>query len=113
MQVNPHIKNAIQLHAKNGRDFHDVLTWHLLHGVVYSSPEFLCLGYYCMKDNLRVPRRKCGSDCGFVTFMSGSMAALRRFVADDVQNIAFERGFKNMRPARAYSLAKIESLLTK
>lgn len=111
MELNPHITTGISAFQHLGENFHEVMLWHLSHGVVMASPEFLCLGYYCQHDDLGTPCKLSESDTGFVTFMSGSMAALKGVVPDGMKYIAFKRAFKNTKPDKVYDLEKFKQLI--
>jgi len=111
MEINEHLRTAIRMHHGIGKDFHDVLSWHLLHGVVLLNPDFMCLGYYCRKDDLSTPVAEQQADTGFVTFMTGSMKALKDFAKPGMRHIAFMRGFKNSKAPKVYDIDRFKTLI--
>ena len=111
MEVNPHIAKAIHDYKESGKDFHEVMSWHLLHGIVMTSPEFLCVGYFCDKSDLSSPLCLSESDTGFVSYMTGDMAGLKGVTPDGMTYIAFERGFRNCKPAKTYPIKKFLQLI--
>lgn len=111
MTVNAHITEAIDIYRRNGRDFHEVMSWHLLHGVVMITPEFLCLGHYCRAETLSKALPLPVSDTTFVTYFAGDMRGLKAVAPEGIDFIAFERGFKNLRGLKVYSMEKFKHLL--
>lgn len=111
MTVNPHIKTAIEIYAAKGIDFHEIVTWHLLHGFVLSSPEFLCVGHYCQGCDITLALSLAESNMAFITFMAGSMSELKAFSPNGLKFIAFERFFKNNREIKAYEIGKFLTLI--
>lgn len=110
MIQSPHITTAIRTYERQGEDFHDVMTWHLVHGLVMACMEFLCVGYFCRKDNIKTPVPKHGADTVFVSFMAGSMPDLKS-MAPNIEHIAFKRGFKNTNPVRIYRMDRLKQLI--
>jgi hypothetical protein len=106
-----HIEQAIEAFESLGENFNDVLKWHLALGVVMSTPEFLCLGYYCRDWDISTPLPLKEANCGFVTWFSGSMAGLKAVAGDGLDWIAFKRGFKNARPDQVYDISKFKQLI--
>ena len=111
MTVNPLITAGIKTYHENGQDFQDVVSWHLLHGVVHITPEFVCFGHYCRHDNLGLPLPLADSDTAFVTYFAGDMRGLRTIAGHGLEFIAFERGFQNERGRKVYSMAKFKHLI--
>lgn len=111
MELNPHIQIGIDAFHDLGENFHEVMLWHLSHGVVMASPEFLCFGYYCRSDDLGTPCPKGAADTGFVTFMSGDMSALKAVAPEGIKFIAFKRAWKNRRPDQIYDIEKFKKLI--
>lgn len=110
MIESPHLQTAIAAYQSIGREFHDVLVWHLLHGLVLAFPAFLCLAHFCRRDDLATPLPHEQADTVFVTFMTGDMRALRAACPAGLDFIAFERGFQTDRPAKVYPMAKFQQL---
>jgi len=110
MIQSPHISRAVQSYDSKGENFHEVMIWHLVHGLVISCMEFLCIGYFCRKDELNKPLPKGEADTVFVSYMTGDMPTLRT-MAPDIQNIAFKRGFKNDNPAKIYPMERFKTLI--
>lgn len=111
MTVNPHITAAIAFYARTEQDFHAIVTWHLLHGVVMITPEFLCLGHYCRHDNLGLPLPIAEANTAFVTYFAGDMRGLKAIAGHGLEHIAFERGFRNERGRKIYSMEKFKHLI--
>ena len=111
MTVNPHIKEAIGIYRRNGQDFQAVLSWHLLHGVVMITPEFICLAHYCREDNLVKPLPLPVANAVFVTYFAGDMRGLKAVSPDGIEFISFERGFRNERGRKVYSMEKFKHLI--
>lgn len=109
--VNIHVATAIKAYEETGSSFHDILSWHLLHGVVMITPEFLCLGYYCQKSEIGKPLPLGEADTGFVSYMTGDMAGLKFVTSENLSNIAFERGFRHAKPAKVYPIARFLNLI--
>jgi len=59
MESNPHISRAIYDYRQIGKDFHEVMLWHLLHGLLMVTPDFLCIGYHCRDSDFATPVRFC------------------------------------------------------
>lgn len=111
MMVNPHLEKAIQLYGKNGKSFHEVLSWHLIHGFVMIDTDWLCMGYYCNKEDIHKPMKIEESDTGFVSFLSGCLERPKTLVRFGISNVAFMRWFKNQRPVSIYPLERFEKLI--
>ena len=111
MTVNRHIQRAIEQHRNDGVDFHDVVSWHLLHGVAMFHPDFIVLGYYCRHDEPLKPRDIKESDCGYVTYLAGNMKAAMKVSGDGIEFIGFRRGYKNLRPSQVYPMNRVAALI--
>ncbi len=111
MTVNRHITEAIDLYRRNGQDFQEVITWHLLHGVVMLTPEFICLGHYCREGDLTKPLPLTVADTTFVTYFAGDMRGLKAVAPEGIGFISFERGFRNERGRKIYSMEKFKHLI--
>lgn len=95
MTLNPYIETAVTAFEEIGENFHNVMLWHVAHGIVLISPEFLTIGYYCGNDDTDHPLPVGDANTFFVTFTAGSVAALKRVTPENVRFVAFERGLKN------------------
>lgn len=111
MIVNPHIATAVEAFERLGENFHNAMLWHIAHGIVLVSPEFLSVGYYCGKDDLGSPLPVEEADTVFVTFMTGSMTALKRVCPETIKFIAFKRGLKNDKGDQVYPIEKFKQLI--
>jgi hypothetical protein len=111
MTTNPHISEAIRTYQEIGRDFHEIMTWHLLHGIVMISPEFMCLGYYCQQESAANPQPLAESDTVFVTYFAGDMSAQKAIAPEGIDLIMFERNFKNVRGMQVYRMEKFKQLI--
>jgi len=111
MTLNPYIEKAVEAFEKLGEDFHNVMLWHISHGIVLISPEFLAIGYYCGQDDLGHPLPVEQADTVFVTFMAGDMTALKRVSPERIKYIAFKRGLKNAKDDKIYDIEKFKQLI--
>ena len=111
MRINKHIQTAIDQHRDDGMDFHDLVTWHMLHGVAMFHPDFVLLGYYCRHDEPHLVRNKKESDCGFITYIAGDPLAVFKLAGQGIDFISFRRGFKNFKPSQTYPLKRFAKLL--
>lgn len=111
MRVNPHIERAIEQHRADGMEFHDLVSWHMLHGIVMVTPSFLLLGYYCRHDAPHLAKGIGESDCGYVTYMTGDPVAAAKMCGYGIDFIAFRRGFKNFKPSQVYPMDRVAKLL--
>jgi hypothetical protein len=111
MTVNPHIEKAVADYQSRGLDFHDVMSWHLLHGIVMITPEFLCIGYYCRQESAANPQPLADSDMVFVAYFAGDMRAQKAVAPEGIDFIMFERGFKNARGMQVYQMDKFKQLI--
>lgn len=100
------------MYEKAGEAFHDVLSWHLLHGLVLVMPAFLWLGYFCQRGDLSLPMPRELSDTIFITFMTGDMRAALESRPLGIDFLAFERIFKNSRFAKVYPIDKFQKITT-
>ncbi len=111
MTASPHITTAIDTYAKAGVKFHDVLVWHLMHGLVLALPAFLWIGYFCQRGDMASPSPFELSDTLFITFMTGDIRKASDSLPSGVEFIAFERGFKSSHPPKCYPMAKFQKLI--
>lgn len=111
MMTNPHIATAVDAFERLGENFHNAVLWHIMHGVVLISPEFLSVGYYCRRDEIGEPAHVDDADTIFVTFMTGSMSALKRVCPETIRFIAFKRGLKNGKGDQIYEIEKFKQLI--
>lgn len=111
MTLNPYIQTAFESFEKLGESFHHVMLWHISHGLVLVSPEFLAIGYYCAKSDTGTPVQVAEADTVFVTFMAGDMNALKRVSPGGIQYICFKRGMKNHKGDQIYDIEKFKTLI--
>lgn len=109
--MSQHIAIAVEAFERLGEDFHNAMLWHLANGIVLVSPEFLSVGYFCNKDDLGLPVPVDEADTVFVTFMTGSMSALKRVCPETIRFIAFKRGLKNDNGDKIYEIEKFKQLI--
>ena len=114
MEINEHLKIAIRMHEDVEINFHDLMSWHLLHGVVIATADFLCLGYFCKKDALETPLPEDQADTGLIAYMGGNMKKLINLELfpwrPGIKHIAFSR-IKNDKPLTIYSMDRLKKLI--
>jgi hypothetical protein len=106
--MNRHLGEALKIY---GKDFHELLYWHLCFGVVISDAECFALCFYSQEET---PDQACKvhhSNTLFVTMCVGDMRkSLGKFL-DDFKYIAFQREFKNSPRVRVYNMQQFYSKL--
>lgn len=111
--MNPHLHAAIEQYETKGYDFQKILSWHLVHGMVFCTPDLFALGYHADSKLDFQPVEYPHSDTLFVVWCSGDMrAALHPFV-DRYERIAWQRSFKNSPRVRCYRMADVHTQLTR
>lgn len=106
--MNANLGRAIKIY---GKDFQQLLSWHLCFGIVVSDYDTFALCFYSQEES---PEQACEfhhCDTLFVTMCVGDMRkALGKFV-NDFQYIAFRREFKNSLRIRSYDIQQFYSKL--
>ena len=106
--MNQHFEKAAKTY---GKDFQQLLSWHLCFGIVVSDVDSFCLGFFSQENS---PEEACEfhhCDTLFVTMCVGDMRkALGKFL-NDFKYIAFRREFKNSPRIRSYDIQQFYSKL--
>lgn len=106
--MNQHLAKAIEIY---GEDLQQLLAWHLCHGIVVSSHEYLAFGFYSDIEQPEQAVEPHHADTLFVTFSTGNMQkALQQFI-DRFDYIAFQRSFKGDNRIGVYDIQKFYSKL--
>ena len=106
--MNQHLAKAIEIY---GKDLQQLLAWHLCHGIVVSSHEYLAFGFYSDTEQPEQAVEPHHANTLFVTFSTGDMRkALEQFI-DRFDYIAFQRSFKGDNCIRVYNIQKFYSKL--
>lgn len=105
---NPHLERAIEQFRGVGKDFMECIAWHLAFGVVLSTKDVICCWFRSNASAPSLPAAK--GNCAFVSYVTGNMGSAFAH-AENVEYVAFKRGFKTDQPVKAYPRARIERLI--
>ena len=109
--MNEHLAKAIETYEQQSINFHELLTWHLCHGLVVCDMDCFSIGFSCFKEEPLKPVEVTSGDTLFVTFTTGNMrSALEKYI-QSFEFIAFQRSFKGSNRVRISDIYKIYSKL--
>lgn len=109
--MNKFLEQAIDKYQENGVDFHQLLSWHLCHGVVLSDNEAFLLCYGSKHDNPEDAVPMDQADTFFCTFCAGNMRHAFELFYRRFKYVAFQREFDDSPRIRLFDSQKFMSKL--
>lgn len=109
--MNQFLGIAIDKYQSNGVDFHQLLSWHLCHGVVLCDDRSFLLCYGSNSSNPDVAVQLDEADTFFCTFCAGDMRHAFELFYRRFKYVAFQREFDGSPRIRLYDSAKFMSKL--
>lgn len=98
---------AIETYQKHGIDFHNLLSWHLCHGIVLSCDDVFLIGYGSKHEKPEEAVQLAEADTFFCTFCAGSMRFAWSLFHKSFKYAAFQREFDGSPRIRVYDSEKL------
>lgn len=110
--MNKHLTQAIAKYEANQVNFQNIFHWHLCYGIVLCDDDCFAMGFYSDSEEPDQAVEKHHSDTLFCTYCAGDMRkALRAFIDDSLQYLAFQRSFQNSDRIRLFDISSFYSKL--